>query len=796
MLSNPLKEIVEASDETLREQHAHLRGQIPLMYALMFINAAFLGFVTHGDVEPFYSLDIPSILCTVIAIRAMLWISRRFQELNACQIRRHLYGTIAASAILSAAFGGWGLLLLQDAEPMRSTSIALYIFVGSITCCYCLQALPLAGWLTLIFGAMPVTVWLLVSGDWYLSAVGLAFLLAAVVILNSLANSHRAFRKVLQSQSEMSGLVTALQHSEERYRFAALAANDIIWDVSLGDGRINLSSAAIAILGYPDAPTGTSASWWVERLHPNDRDRLLIQVADLSDADKTYWTERFRFLSAGGAYLDLVAKGYVVRDGQGRPRRLVGSLQDVTAQTHYEDGLRWAALHDSLTQLPNREMFADRLQEALEGAMQDENCVGLILLDVDQFKAANDSLGHHGGDALLCEIAARLTLAAPSTATVARLGGDEFGIILPGWTTADDTARTVEDLLARTGDTMAYEGRQIEISLSAGVAVAGEHGATSEALLRSADLALYEAKSQGLGRISVFRPWMRAGVEREKKMLADARSALRADRIVPFYQPKVCLRTGACAGFEALLRWHDDQGLHSPAAIGAALADPDLSVQITERMLDRVIADMRAWSSSGLSFGRIAINGSAGDFRQGDFAARILDRLTWAGLPPSVLELEVTETVFLGQIADNVSAALNSLSRAGVSIALDDFGTGYAALTHLQQFPVDTIKIDRAFVSNLGVVDTQDAAIVGAVIDLARNLGIHTVAEGIETPEQFTHLVAKQCDFGQGYLFGHPMAAEQVKKVIAEWDAAAVFAACGAGDWPTSMRKLHNVMFV
>ena len=793
---NPLKEIAEASEVTLRGQHAHLRGQIPLMYALMFINAAFLGIVTHGDVRPLYSLVIPAVLCTTIAGRAMVWVSRRSRQLSPRQIRQHLYGTIAASAILSAAFGGWGLLLLENAEPARGTSIALYIFVGSISCCYCLQALPVAGWLVLLFGAMPVTVQFLVSGDLYRVAIGLAFVLAAIVILRSLANSHAAFRQIVGSQSEMNYLVTALQLSEERYRLAALAANDIIWDVSLDEGRINLSSAATAILGYPEALAGTSAAWWVERLHPDDRARVLTQVEHLEDAGKTSWTEQFRFLSAGGEYLDLVAKGYVVRDVEGRPIRLVGSLQDRTAQKNYEDGLRRAALRDPLTRLPNRELFAVRLETALEAAARAQSAIGLIILDLDLFKTVNDSLGHHGGDALLCEVAARLLRAAPAPATVARLGGDEFGIILPVWPAGDDTESTVANLLAGIGEPMSYEGRQIDVSLSIGVAMAFNDGANSEELFRSADLALYAAKAEGAGRICVFRDELRMAAEQDKKMLADARSALRDDRIVPFYQPKVCLRTGACVGFEALLRWHDERGLQPPAEIGAALADPDLSVLVTARMLDRVIADMSSWAARDVPFGRIAINGSAGDFRRRDFAQRILSRLQRAELRPWLLELEVTESVFLGQVAENVSEALKILSAEGVTIALDDFGTGYASLTHLKQFPVDIIKIDRSFVSRLDMAETQDAAIVGAVIDLARSLGIHTVAEGIETPEQVTHLAAKQCDFGQGYMFGRPMPAAQVEKVIADWDARAILAMCGSGDRAGAACKLHKDGFV
>ncbi|TCM22986.1 EAL domain-containing protein, partial [Novosphingobium sp. ST904] len=578
----------------------------------------------------------------------------------------------------------------------------------------------------------------------------------------------------------------ALQSSEERYRLASLATNDVIWDVSLTRDTIEWSGAAATVLGYPETQTETSRNWWIERIHPDDRGQVLAHFEQIRDPGIVQWTQEFRFRAADGSYLYLVARSHVVRDAGGQPTRLIGSLQDVTSQRQYEDKLRWAAHYDSLTDLPNRALFSERLDAALRNARADDTRVQLVVLDVDRFKSTNDNLGHDAGDTLLQEIAARLVASAPASATVARLGGDEFAVILPGPGDHAVEIGAIKALLAEASKPVIFQGRQLDVSLSAGSAVAFRDGQNPEDLHKSADLALYAAKKEGPGRIRCFQSDLRASAERETQMLYDAREALLNDRIVPFYQPKVCLRTGECVGFEALLRWHHATGLRSPAAIGAALSDPDISTKLTDRMMEGVIADLLYWRDSGTEVGRIAVNGSAADFQRGDFADRILGRLHRAGLPPSVLELEVTETVFVGQLADTVSTALETLSEAGVTIALDDFGTGYASLTHLQQFPVDTLKIDRSFISRLDETEREDATIVRAVIDLARNLDIKTVGEGIETPTQAAYLTRMQCDIGQGFLFGRPMPAGQIANMISNWNITGVLGAIQSDAEPSN----------
>ncbi|MFS0851616.1 putative bifunctional diguanylate cyclase/phosphodiesterase [Novosphingobium panipatense] len=904
---NPFLKIARSSDAILLAQFENLRTQIPLMYVLMVINVGFLGLATYGDVPDTHSVGGASALCLLIVIRAVIWRSRSKFVNDIAKIKRYLYGTLAASVLLSAAFGGWGYLLFSEADPARSTAIALFVFVGAISCCYCLQALPFAGWCVLIFGASPVTLRLLLSPDWYSVEAGLTFLVAAGVILRSLFTSNKAFEDLLYSRMEMSGLVTALeqsqehyrcsveldpqipwisdpegsvtelsprwedttglsrdsslgwgwakaahpddlprvlamwtlaletdgheadiryrlrlhdgsfrwfrarayprrnangnilawygnledihdqvmaeqalQESEERYRLASLASNDIIWDFSSDHNRIQWSSAAATILGYPETMEGTTRDWWMGRIHPADRPEVSQRFKDVIARGQTQWVQEFRARTATGDYLNMVSHGYILRDENGTPKRIIGSLQDVTRQREYEARLQWAAHHDALTGLPNRTLFNEHLEAVFREGRSTGSCTLLMVLDVDRFKAVNDDLGHDAGDALLQEVAARLRSAVPASASVARLGGDEFAVIWRDLDVEKLAADTAAALLASISGAAEFDGHQIDVILSAGVAVAFSDGQNAEELHKCADLALYAAKRDGAGQACRFRDELRQLAARETGMLWDARTALQSNRIVPFYQPKVCLRTGECVGFEALLRWHHQEGLRLPSEINAALEDYGLSVQLTNRMLDCVISDLAFWLDSGVDVRRIAINGAAGDFRRGDFADRILQRLESAGLPATVLQLEVTESVLVSQHVKNVDNTLRTLARAGVTIALDDFGTGYASLTHLKQFPVHTLKIDRSFIRRLDAERSEDDVIVSAVLDLARNLGISTVAEGIETPAQAAYLARKGCDVGQGYLFGRPMPAARVGELIEVWNAAAARSLIGS----------------
>jgi diguanylate cyclase (GGDEF)-like protein len=455
----------------------------------------------------------------------------------------------------------------------------------------------------------------------------------------------------------------------------------------------------------------------------------------------------------------------------GSAERLVVIARDVTHQKQSEERVRWIANHDPLTGLPNRLLFQERLDEVSTGGGSGGG-FALLLLDVDDFKRVNDTLGHDAGDALLCAFAERLRAATRADDFVARLGGDEFAVILNGVTQPDDVATAGEAILAALRQPHIHAGRILDCNASIGASLFPEHGTGRTELLKHADIALYVAKANWRGNLRIFDGGMRSEMQSRMSMLGIARQALRDDVIIPYYQPKIDLRTGEVAGFEALLRWrHATRGIQTPDSIAAAFEDLTTAAAISDRMVEKVIVDMRRWLDQGLAFGHVAINSAAAEFRKGDFAERLLERLHDAGIPAERLQLEVTETVFLGRGADYVERALKTLSKAGVQIALDDFGRGYASLSHLKQFPVDVLKIDRSFVADLGV-DPDAAAIIRAVVNLGHSLDIEVVGEGIETVDQAQRLTNKGCHYGQGHLYSRAVGAEDVPEVVARFSRA------------------------
>jgi diguanylate cyclase (GGDEF)-like protein len=511
-----------------------------------------------------------------------------------------------------------------------------------------------------------------------------------------------------------------------------------------------------------DDPAPLIGTRWLDVLEPANAAEARKALGKAAAGETAHFTMMQPTAKGVTKWWDVVATPV---DGTGDNVRLAVIARDVTHQKQSEERVRWIANHDPLTGLPNRLLFQERLDQ-IAAAGGPGSGFALLLLDVDDFKRVNDTLGHDAGDSLLCAFSERLRGATRADDFVARLGGDEFAVILNGATCAEDVASAGDAILSALRQPHVHSGRILDFNASIGASLFPIHGTGRTELLKHADIALYVAKASWRGNLRMFDAGMRSEMQTRISMLGIAREALDKDLIVPFYQPKVDLRTGEVAGFEALLRWrHDRRGIQAPDTIAAAFEDLSTAAAISDRMVDKVIADMRDWLDAGLCFGHVAINAAAAEFRKGDFAGHLLERLHRAGIPPERLQLEVTETVFLGRGADYVERALKTLSRAGVQIALDDFGTGYASLSHLKQFPVDVLKIDRSFVSELGV-DPDAAAIIRAVINLGHSLDIEVVAEGIETPDQASRLTAKGCHYGQGHLYSPAIPAERVPQII------------------------------
>lgn len=406
------------------------------------------------------------------------------------------------------------------------------------------------------------------------------------------------------------------------------------------------------------------------------------------------------------------------------------------------------AFCDDVTRLPNRAAFHETLAEAIARGAG----TSLLLVDIDDFRDVNDIHGHEAGDHCLRTISARLRVVARRAPhAVARIGGDEFAVVLRRRDASPEAmAARIIDAVRRP---IVWKGSVLHLGASVGVAINAPSAAD---LLRQADLALFAAKASGRCAWRVFKGELQAAVDIRCRQIDDIRGALERRELEAHYQRKVRLADGGHAGFEALVRWRRQDGLViGPSEFAAALHDPDLSRRIGDFMLDEAVRQGAQWAKAGLAFGHIAVNLSMAQFAERDLVSRILGRLAAAGLPPSALEVEITEGVFLARDSSPVESTLKALRASGIRVSFDDFGTGYASLSHLKQFRVDLLKIDRSFVSRLGE-GAEETAIVKAMVLLAHDLGIEVVAEGVETEREAAELRAIGCEYGQGYLFARP----------------------------------------
>ncbi|HEY2616033.1 MAG TPA: EAL domain-containing protein [Acetobacteraceae bacterium] len=436
------------------------------------------------------------------------------------------------------------------------------------------------------------------------------------------------------------------------------------------------------------------------------------------------------------------------------------TFEEISDRRRTEARMVHLAHHDALTDLPNRALFHKQLKNALAFARESE-CLALLCLDLDQFKAVNDTLGHPVGDALLLAVADRLVRRTRETHTVARLGGDEFAIIQAPIAKLTEAVGLADRLIELFDEPFDVAGHRIVIGTSIGVAFAPQDGADADQLLKSADLALYRAKLDGRGVYRLFRAEMDAQMQERRLLELDLRQALSAGQFELFYQPQVNLRIGEVTGFESLLRWHHpERGLVSPATFIPLAEEIGLIVPIGEWVLRQACATAASWPSDI----RVAVNLSAAQFKSLNLVAVVSQALRASGLAPERLELEITETVML-QDTDATMATLHQLRALGAGIAMDDFGTGYSSLSYLRCFPFDRIKIDQSFVRELST-RRDCGAIVRAVAGLSAELGMATTAEGVETREQLDLLVSAGCTEVQGYLFSPAVPSEAVIGVL------------------------------
>ncbi|HYO38956.1 MAG TPA: EAL domain-containing protein [Nocardioidaceae bacterium] len=446
---------------------------------------------------------------------------------------------------------------------------------------------------------------------------------------------------------------------------------------------------------------------------------------------------------------------------------LVLNTRDVTDRVQLEQQLTGMAFSDSLTGLPNRALFRDRLQHALTRRGTDDRGVAVLFLDLDGFKSINDTLGHSAGDELLVAVAERLRAVVRSGDTVARFGGDEFAVLLEG-ATAEEEIVLAERVNQAVQEPVELQGERVHIAASVGIARMDEHSASAEQVLRNADLAMYQAKAAGAGGYSVFHPDMHAGLVERVRLESDLRTAVDDNEIVVHYQPMISLRTGRISGTEALVRWqHPERGLVSPESFIAIAEASGLIRDIGLFVLREACAQTMRWQAAYSMPGplKVSVNVSPRQLLQEEFPDQVRHVLEDTGLPPAQLTLEMTESVLI----DNGDETLRSLTRLrdlGVRLALDDFGTGYSSLSYLHRFPVDVLKVDRSFIERLS--NGGDAALVNTILRLGHTLQLETVAEGIERPQEVLSLRRLGCTTGQGFYFSPPLEADALADMLDE----------------------------
>lgn len=519
-------------------------------------------------------------------------------------------------------------------------------------------------------------------------------------------------------------------------------------------------------------------------LHPDDRQMVIAAWHGALRSGEGYELE-FRVQHRSGEYRWVLAQAVWRTDENGQTiwygtctevhdRVLAEQAlkESIASERAKSRQLKWTSEHDALTGLPNRRAFQARMRAAISRATESGDQVGLLLIDIDHFKHVNDSFGHIAGDDLLKEVGKRLISAVRKGDFVARVGGDEFAVMLEGINSAGNLLAAGSACFAAIQEPLEVDRRIVSAGASIGGALFPTDATSANDLFKNADTALYSLKSSGRGGTLMFHGHMLEEAEKAASQLAFARSAVTETSVIPFYQAKVDIASGAIEGFEALLRWqHPTMGLQLPDTLDEAFKDYELAARIGELMQRKVAADIRSWLDAAIPFGRVSINAAPAEFLRDDYAERLLAELASQQIPPAAIEIEVTEHAFVERGRDFVARALIKLQQAGVIISLDDFGTGSSSLSHLRDFPVDRVKIDRSFVQQM-TGDPERAAIVAAVIGLARSLSIDVVAEGVETRQQLDLLRSMGCHQAQGHLFSAAVSATSVPALTSVRKAA------------------------
>jgi diguanylate cyclase (GGDEF)-like protein/PAS domain S-box-containing protein len=588
---------------------------------------------------------------------------------------------------------------------------------------------------------------------------------AAVAIENA-----SLYQQAQQEIVERARIEQALRESEERYALAVRGANDGIWDWDLKKNSVYYSPRWKAMLGYDDDTVGNTPNEWFNRIHPEDLERTKLDIFYHYRGETNHFENEHRMLHKDDTYHWMQSRGIAVWDADGTPCRMVGSLTDITDRKSAEQKLSHDAFHDTLTDLPNRTLFMDRLSLAVERAKRRTDFLFAVLfLDLDRFKDINDSQGHLTGDQLLIAIGKMLGEDLRSTDTVARLGGDEFVILLEDISDISDATHIADRIQEKLAKSIKLMDREVFVSTSIGIVLSMTGYQRPEDVLRDADIAMYRAKAQGRARYEIFDAAMRDRIMDRISLETDLRQAFERNELTMFYQPIVSIDDSRIIGFEALVRWqHPERGLLSPSEFIPMAEETGQILQIGRWVMREACSQMNTWLKEFSTDPplTISVNLSGKQVAQPDLYDQVEQIMKETGLQSRSLKLEITESA----IMDNIDYAVQVFTRLqalGVQIQVDDFGIGYSSLNYLSHFPINTLKIDRTFVRNM-TKDSNYLKIVQAIIMLAHGLGMSVIAEGVETEGQLAQIKSLGCELAQGFFISKPWDVQGIRRLLAQ----------------------------
>ena len=601
---------------------------------------------------------------------------------------------------------------------------------------------------------------------YYRQMLYLVSVLLIAYAIYALVRFERDRRQLTTAHHNLAEQFAALQRAEGELRLYGTVFTNAAEGMTITDADsriVAVNPAFTAISGYE---AGDVVGQTPAILNSGQQDKAFYRQMWSELIDNGHWQgEIWNRRKDGGIYPEWLSIA-AVRDGKGATTHYIAVFTDISERKQSEARIHHLAHHDVLTGLPNRLLLEDRISQAMLMSRRSTRPMALVFIDLDRFKNINDTLGHEVGDSLLVQAAQRCLSVLRDTDTLSRQGGDEFVVVLPDLEHRQDAMHIARKLLATLGQPYLLAGHELTITGSAGVALFPDDGQTASELLRKADAAMYRAKEEGRNTFRFFSAEINTASLGELLLENDLYGALERGELLMYYQPKVDARSGQLIGAEALMRWqHREQGMIPPTRFIPLAEENGLINAFGEWAIKNVCAQLRAWLDAGLRVVPVAVNISAQQFAQQDLPQMVAQALAEHGIPPQLLELELTESMLMRNSA-RATAVLQTLRSMHIHVAIDDFGTGYSSLSYLKQFPVQSLKIDRSFVCEIGE-HGEHVKLASAIIAMAHELDLGVIAEGVETEAQQRYLLERGCDQFQGFLFGRPLPAEELGKLLA-----------------------------